>query len=62
MRRAVVRAPADVAVRPPSCIDYIWVSPTVEVRTALTAFDEPTARNGKIYPSDHRGIVATLEI
>jgi endonuclease/exonuclease/phosphatase family metal-dependent hydrolase len=54
--------PKDVAVRPPSCIDDIWVSPTVEVRTALTAFDEPTARNGKIYPSDHRGIVATLEI
>jgi endonuclease/exonuclease/phosphatase family metal-dependent hydrolase len=52
--------PADVAVRPPSCIDYIWVGGAIEVVDARTAFDEPTDAKGRLYPSDHRGIVATL--
>lgn len=52
--------PQDVAVRPPSCIDYIWVDRAVEVVEARTAFDEPAAAD--LYPSDHRGIVARLEV
>ena len=54
--------PDDVAIRPPSCLDYLWVGGSARVADAWTAFDEPSAANGQLYPSDHRGLVAELEI
>lgn len=54
--------PKDVAVRPASCIDYIWLFGAVGVQSADTAFGEPAMNDSSLYPSDHRGIVATLEL
>ncbi len=54
--------PRDIAIRPPSCLDYIWVRGTAEVADAWTAFDEPGNAARDLYPSDHRGLVAVLDI
>lgn len=54
--------PQEVAVRPPSCIDYIWLFGAVGAASAQTVFDRPAADDETLYPSDHRGILATLEL
>lgn len=53
--------PAETAVRPPSCIDYVWVAGAARVIGASTAFDRSTGGE-VLYPSDHRGIAAGLEV
>ncbi len=53
--------PADVAVRPPSCIDYVWVAGAIRVLSASTAFDRSSGAE-VLYPSDHRGIAAVLDV
>ncbi|HET7636976.1 MAG TPA: endonuclease/exonuclease/phosphatase family protein [Candidatus Limnocylindria bacterium] len=54
--------PADVAVRPPSCLDYIWVAGAARVVAARTVFETPPRDDPTLYPSDHRGLLAVLEI
>lgn len=54
--------PPDVAVRPPSCIDYVWVGGSARVLAAGTAFDTPAADDPSLYPSDHCAVVTELEI
>jgi endonuclease/exonuclease/phosphatase family metal-dependent hydrolase len=44
------------------CLDYIWVRGAVRVADARLAFDRPAADDPTLYPSDHFGIAATLEI
>lgn len=53
--------PKDIAVRSPSCIDYIWLFGAVGARSAGTAFGKPAMNDASLYPSDHRGIMALVE-
>jgi endonuclease/exonuclease/phosphatase family metal-dependent hydrolase len=46
----------------PECLDYIWVRGTVRVESARLVFDRPDPEDPTIYPSDHFGIAARLEI
>ena len=44
------------------CLDYIWVRGNARVAEARLAFDRPHPEDPTLYPSDHFGIVATLEV
>ena len=46
----------------PGCLDYIWIRGGIRVRTARLAFDRPAVGDPTLYPSDHLGLVADLEI
>ena len=47
---------------PRVCIDYVLVRGSVRVKDARLAFDQPSANDPGLYPSDHLGLVADLEI
>ena len=45
------------------CLDYIFVSPAVLNVSAATLFcDQPDSEDDTLYPSDHVGLLATLEV
>lgn len=44
------------------CIDYIWVSETVTVQASGLCFNKPAADNPNLWPSDHVGVWADLEL
>lgn len=46
----------------PNCLDYIWVSAGVRVRTATLAANEHPANDPTIFPSDHFAIVVELSV
>jgi hypothetical protein len=46
----------------PECLDYIWLRGDVRATSARLAFDRPDPEDPTIYPSDHLGISAMLEI
>ncbi|HLQ49713.1 MAG TPA: endonuclease/exonuclease/phosphatase family protein [Candidatus Dormibacteraeota bacterium] len=46
----------------PECLDYIWIRGDVRVVSARLAFDRPAADDPTLYPSDHLGIAAHLEL
>ena len=46
----------------PERLDYIWIQGAVRVASARLAFDRPAADDPTLYPSDHLGIAAHLEI
>ena len=46
----------------PGCLDYVWVSGAVQVTAARLCFDRPAVDDPTLYPSDHRGVTADLEI
>jgi endonuclease/exonuclease/phosphatase family metal-dependent hydrolase len=46
----------------PSCLDYIFVAGDARVLDARLWADRPAAHDPGLYPSDHVGIVATVEI
>lgn len=43
-------------------LDYIFVSPSIQVNNCELILTEPSANNPQVYPSDHFGIAAELEI
>lgn len=43
-------------------IDYVFVSPPVEVRDCRVAFDRPAAGEPRLFPSDHLGLVADVVV
>jgi endonuclease/exonuclease/phosphatase family metal-dependent hydrolase len=55
-------APAMDTDGDPGCLDYIWVRDTVRVESARLCFDRPDPDDATLYPSDHLGIAAWLEI
>jgi endonuclease/exonuclease/phosphatase family metal-dependent hydrolase len=57
-----LQAPAMDTDGPPECLDYIWVRGTARVESARLAFDRPDPEDPTLYPSDHLGISAWLEI
>lgn len=45
------------------CLDYIFVSPAVKGVTAVSIFcDQHAEEDDTLYPSDHVGLVATLQV
>lgn len=47
---------------PAGTLDYVWVSSEWQVRDAGLCFDEPSAGNANVYPSDHLGVYARLAL
>lgn len=47
---------------PHGTLDYIYVSHEFSIVDAGLAFDEPSTDDPKLYPSDHLGIFAVLEL
>jgi endonuclease/exonuclease/phosphatase family metal-dependent hydrolase len=46
----------------PGCLDYIWVRGAIRVVSARLAFDRPAVDDPGLYPSDHVGVAAWVEI
>ena len=46
----------------PGCLDYIWVRGAVRVVDCRLAWDRPAVDDPTLYPSDHLGLAAHLEI
>lgn len=44
------------------CIDFIWVSSSVKVLSSGLCFDKPTVNDPTLWPSDHVGVRAALEL
>jgi endonuclease/exonuclease/phosphatase family metal-dependent hydrolase len=42
------------------CIDYIWVSPSIEVTASGLCFNQPAENDPDLWPSDHVGVWADL--
>ncbi len=57
-----LQAPAMDTDGHPGCLDYIWVRGAVLVVGARLAFDRPDPEDSTLFPSDHLGISAQLEI
>jgi len=57
-----IQAPGMDTDGDPACLDYIWVRGAVAVRFARLEFDRPHPEDRTLYPSDHLGISAQLEL
>jgi endonuclease/exonuclease/phosphatase family metal-dependent hydrolase len=57
-----LQAPAMDTDGLPECLDYIWVSTAIRVESCTLAFDRPNPEDPTLYPSDHLGLSAHLEI
>jgi hypothetical protein len=58
----LVGAATSVPDPQPGCLDYIWYSGGIAARSAWLAFDRPDVDDATLFPSDHRGVVAELEL
>ena len=57
-----LQAPAIDTDGNPECLDYIWVRGAVRVASARLVFDRPAVDDPTLYPSDHLGVAAHLEL
>lgn len=57
-----LQAPAMDTDGEPDCLDYIWVRGAIRVGDARLVFDRPHPDDPTLYPSDHFGVAADLEI
>jgi endonuclease/exonuclease/phosphatase family metal-dependent hydrolase len=57
-----LQAPAIDTDGDPECLDYVWVRGGAHVSSARLVFDRPDAEDLTLFPSDHFGISAHLEI
>ena len=55
-------APAMDTDGEPDCLDYIWLRGAVKVTDCHLVFDRPDPEDPTLYPSDHFGVAAHLEI
>jgi endonuclease/exonuclease/phosphatase family metal-dependent hydrolase len=44
------------------CIDYIWVAGAIDLIASGVCFDKPSPADPTLWPSDHAGVWADLEI
>ncbi len=44
------------------CIDYIWISESIQLRASGLCFNQPAKDDPQLWPSDHVGVWADLEI
>jgi endonuclease/exonuclease/phosphatase family metal-dependent hydrolase len=47
---------------PAGTLDYVYASRDFTIREAGLCFDSPAAQDSDLFPSDHLGVVATLEL
>jgi endonuclease/exonuclease/phosphatase family metal-dependent hydrolase len=57
-----IQAPGMDADGEPGCLDYIWVRGPITVQSCRVVFDRPAVDDPTLYPSDHFGLVATLQL
>ena len=57
-----IQAPGMDTDGEPACLDYIWVRGRVRIDGARLEFDRPAVDDPTLYPSDHFGLSARLEI
>lgn len=57
-----LQAPAIDTDGEPGCLDYVWVRGAVHVTEARVVFDRPAVDDPTLFPSDHFGLSARLEI
>lgn len=57
-----LQAPAMDTDGPAGCLDYIWIRGSARVVAARLAWDRPAVEDPTLYPSDHLGISAELEL
>jgi endonuclease/exonuclease/phosphatase family metal-dependent hydrolase len=57
-----LQAPAMDVDGDPGCLDYVWTRGAVRVTEARLVFDRPHPEDPTLYPSDHLGISARLEV
>ena len=57
-----IQAPGMDVDGEPGCLDYIWLSGPLRATACRLAFDRPAVDDPTLYPSDHLGLVARVEI
>jgi endonuclease/exonuclease/phosphatase family metal-dependent hydrolase len=57
-----LQAPAMDTDGDPSCLDYIWMRGAAHALKARLWADRPAVDDPTLYPSDHLGVVATVEV
>ena len=57
-----LKAPAMDTDGGPRCLDYIWLRGAIRAGEARLVFDRPAVDDPTLFPSDHLGISARLEI
>lgn len=57
-----LQAPAMDTDGSPECLDYIWITGAARVVDSRLVFDRPDPEDPTLYPSDHLGLAAHLEI
>jgi endonuclease/exonuclease/phosphatase family metal-dependent hydrolase len=57
-----LQAPAMDTDGDPDCLDYIWIDGAARAAAARLAYDRPAVDDPTLYPSDHYGIVAEIEV
>jgi endonuclease/exonuclease/phosphatase family metal-dependent hydrolase len=57
-----IQAPGMDTDGDPDCLDYIWIRGAVRAVAARIVFDRAAVGDPTLYPSDHFGLVAELEI
>ena len=57
-----LQAPAMDTDGEPACLDYVWLRGAVRSVHARLWADRPSVDDPTLYPSDHLGVVATVEV
>jgi endonuclease/exonuclease/phosphatase family metal-dependent hydrolase len=57
-----LQAPAMDSDGDPDCLDYIWLHGSARAVSARLAWDRPAVGDPTLYPSDHVGLVAEVEV
>jgi endonuclease/exonuclease/phosphatase family metal-dependent hydrolase len=57
-----IQAPGMDVDGDPSCLDYIWVRGPITVDSCRLAFDRPAVDDPTLFPSDHFGLSARVQI
>jgi len=57
-----LQAPAMDTDGEPMCLDYIWLAGAVRATGARLVFDRPAADDPTLYPSDHVGVLARVQL
>lgn len=57
-----LQAPAMDTDGQPRCLDYIWIRGAIRASAARSVFDRPHPEDATLFPSDHIGIAADLEV
>jgi endonuclease/exonuclease/phosphatase family metal-dependent hydrolase len=57
-----IQAPGMDTDGEPGCLDYIWLSGPLRATACRLVFDRPAVDDPTLYPSDHLGLTARIEV